>query len=167
MHVDNFTNQHSPLPNINPSSRRFPIPATLSEIEECLTLAHAFRFVDRLPSGVATSVGQQGSWLSGGQRQRLAIARALIRRPHLLLLDEATSALDSLSEAAVQTALEETLTLSETAACLVVAHRLNTVVKADVILWMEEGKIVEAGSHDELISVETSRYARMLQLQSR
>ena len=130
-------------------------------------MAHALRFVDRLPSGSSTFVGQKGALLSGGQRQRIAIARALVRRPRLLLLDEATSALDTLSESAVQTALEQTLSSSSSSACLIVAHRLNTIVGADLILWLEEGRIVEAGTHEALIQSETSRYGRMVQLQNR
>ena len=141
--------------------------ASKDEVNHSLSLAHARRFVDRLPSGVSTSVGQKGALLSGGQRQRVAIARALIRRPRLLLLDEATSALDSLSEAAVHSAIEETLTSSPSSACLVVAHRLNTIVGADIILWMEGGQIVESGTHEELIASDKSRYGRMFQMKTR
>ena len=147
-------------------------------MEESLKSAHALRFVDLLPSAAATSVGQKGSLLSGGQRQRIAIARALIRRPRLLLLDEATSALDALSEVAVRAALEKTVSSSSSSSpsssssssfsgCLVVAHRLSTIVNADVIHWMEGGRVVESGNHQELTGTEESKYGKMVRMQSR
>ena len=136
------------------------------DIEESLRCALALRFVDRLPNAAATFVGQKGSLLSGGQRQRIAIARALVRKPRLLLLDEATSALDALSEVAVRAALEKTLSSPSnlsSSACLVVAHRLSTIVNADVIHWMEGGCIVESGKHDELVKTD-GKYAKMTQM---
>jgi ABC-type multidrug transport system fused ATPase/permease subunit len=115
----------------------------------CLELAHAREFVERLPDGGRTVIGERGGRLSGGQRQRLAVARALYRDPWLLVLDEATSALDSASEAAVQAALTG---LKGRCAILMVAHRLKTVEMADRIVVLERGRIVEQGSFDRLVA---------------
>lgn len=128
---------------------------------DALTAAHAMEFIDRLPDGVDTVVGERGARLSGGQRQRLSIARALIRDPRILLLDEATSALDSESEAMVKQALQRLLA-DRTA--LVVAHRLSTVRAADLIVVLDAGRIVETGTHDELV-VAGGHYARLNELQ--
>jgi ABC-type multidrug transport system fused ATPase/permease subunit len=115
----------------------------------CLELAHARDFVEQLPNGIDTVIGERGGRLSGGQRQRLALARALYRDPWLLILDEATSALDSASEAAVQAALTG---LKGHCAILMVAHRLKTVAMADRILVLDRGRVVEEGSFVGLVA---------------
>lgn len=118
-------------------------------VRAALRDANALEFVERLPQGLDTLVGDRGARLSGGQKQRLAIARALIRDPRVLVLDEATSALDTRSEALVQQALARLLHGRTT---FVVAHRLSTVRGADRIVVMGEGRILETGTHDELLS---------------
>jgi len=123
--------------------------------------AHASEFLDRLPEGFSTFLGEKGVRLSGGQRQRLAIARAVLRNPPLLLLDEATSALDAESERAVQAALEK---LSAERSTLVIAHRLATVLKADRIVVIEDGRVVAEGKHEALIR-QGGLYARLAALQ--
>ncbi len=122
--------------------------ATQAEIEDAARLAAADGFIRDLPQGYDTIVGERGVTLSGGQRQRLAIARAVLKDAPILLLDEATSALDSESERAVQDALDERLMRGRTT--LVVAHRLATILSADRILVMEDGRVVEEGTHAEL-----------------
>lgn len=122
--------------------------ASQKEIEAIARLAHAHEFIKDLPNGYGTLVGERGVKLSGGQRQRVAIARAMIKNAPILLLDEATSALDSESEELIQDALWK---LMEGRTALVIAHRLSTVQKMDRILVMDEGKIIEEGSHKELI----------------
>ena len=123
--------------------------------------AFAHEFIMALPQGYKTDLGERGATLSGGQRQRIAIARAILRDAPILLLDEATSALDSESEKAVQTAFEN---LAKNRTTLVIAHRLSTVKKADLILVMEDGEIVEQGSHENLID-QNGLYARLAELQ--
>jgi len=117
-------------------------------VTDSLKAANALEFVNELPDGVETLVGERGARISGGQKQRLAIARALIRNPRILILDEATSALDSQSERAIQQALDA---LMENRTTFVVAHRLSTVQKADLILVLEKGRLVESGRHSELL----------------
>jgi ATP-binding cassette subfamily B protein len=133
------------------------LDASDDEIRAAATAAHADRFIDALPQGYATVLGERGLQLSGGQRQRIAIARAVLRDPPLLLLDEATSALDTESEQAVQAALERLLP-GRTA--LVIAHRLSTVQKADRILVLNSGCVVEQGLHAELLRA-GGLYARL------
>jgi ATP-binding cassette subfamily B protein len=118
-------------------------------------------FIERMPEGFATQLGERGVRLSGGQRQRIAIARAILRDPALLLLDEATSALDAESERLVQAALDRLMGGRTT---LVIAHRLATVLKADRILVMDEGAIVETGVHAELVRA-GGLYAQLAALQ--
>ncbi len=137
--------------------------ATDAEVEEAARLAFAHDFILAQPFGYETPVGENGVTLSGGQRQRLSIARALVRNAPILLLDEATSALDNESEAAVQKALE-TATSGRTV--IVIAHRLSTVVNADKIIVMHEGRAVEEGTHETLAQREDGLYARLNNLQS-
>ena len=118
-------------------------------------------FLEQLPNGLDTAVGPRGSALSGGQRQRVAIARALLRNTPILLLDEATSALDAQSEAVVQAALER---LSQGRTTLVIAHRLSTIRSADQIVVMDAGKVVEEGTHDNLLARDGT-YASLHKLQ--
>jgi ATP-binding cassette subfamily B protein len=123
--------------------------ATEDDIREACSLANATEFIDRLPEGMDTMVGPRGVKLSGGQRQRIAIARAILANPRILLLDEATSALDSESERLVNEALER---LMQGRTSIVIAHRLSTVRDADRILVFHQGRIVESGTHDEMVA---------------
>lgn len=129
--------------------------ATDAEVEAACESASILDVVRRLPDGIDTVVGERGYRLSGGEKQRLAIARVLLKDPALLLLDEATASLDTHSERAVQKALAELMSGRTT---IVIAHRLSTVLSADVILYVDEGDVVERGSHDELLALD-GRYA--------
>ena len=136
--------------------------ATDAEVEEAARLAYAHDFISAQPQGYETPVGENGVTLSGGQRQRLSIARALVRNAPILLLDEATSALDTESEAAVQKALDEAMTGRTV---VVIAHRLSTVVRANKIVVMQQGRVVEEGNHETLAKVSDGLYARLNNLQ--
>ena len=118
------------------------------DINRSLERAYAKDFVDEMPDGINTVIGENGILLSGGQRQRLAIARAFLKNAHILIFDEATSSLDSVSEKFIQKALDE-LKLGKTT--LIIAHRLSTVEKANNIIVMDNGSIIESGTHNELI----------------
>jgi ATP-binding cassette subfamily B protein len=135
--------------------------ADADEIRAAARAAQAETFLDVLPQGFETALGERARSLSGGQRQRLAIARALVRESPILLLDEATSALDAENERLVQRALDEAM---EGHTTLVIAHRLATVLKADRIIVMEAGRVVEQGNHQEL-SARGGLYARLARLQ--
>ncbi|WP_314343862.1 lipid A ABC transporter ATP-binding protein/permease MsbA [Haemophilus parahaemolyticus] len=131
------------------------------EIIQAAKAAHAMEFIEKLDDGLDTVIGENGASLSGGQRQRLAIARALLRNSPVLVLDEATSALDTESERAIQSALAE---LQKDKTVLVIAHRLSTIEKADEILVVDQGKIVERGSHSELMALDGA-YKQLHKLQ--
>ncbi|KAG5540141.1 hypothetical protein RHGRI_020393 [Rhododendron griersonianum] len=136
--------------------------ATLEEITRAAKFSEAIGFINNLSERFETQVGERGVQLSGGQKQRIAISRAIVKNPSILLLDEATSALDAESEKSVQEALDRVMVGRTT---VVVAHRLSTIRNADVIAVVQSGKIVETGSHDELISQPNSAYASLVQLQ--
>jgi ATP-binding cassette subfamily B protein len=141
---------------------RFGRPeATDAQIEDAARAAAAHDFIEALPEGYETQLGERGVMLSGGQKQRIAIARAILRDAPVLLLDEATSALDAESERAVQQAVER---LSEGRTALVIAHRLATVRKADRIVVFDGGRIVAEGTHADLVAQE-GLYARLARLQ--
>jgi len=137
------------------------LKADAAQIEAAARAAHAHDFVATLPEGYATKIGERGQKLSGGQRQRLAIARALLKNAPILILDEATSALDTEAELLVQDALS-TLMLNRTS--FVIAHRLSTIMRADAIIVLERGRIVETGHHDELLARE-GIYASLYKMQ--
>ena len=132
-----------------------------SDIEKAAELAHAMEFVSKMDNGLDTMIGENGASLSGGQRQRIAIARALLRDAPVLILDEATSALDTESERAIQAALDE---LQKDKTVLVIAHRLSTIEKADEILVVDDGAIVERGTHADLIAKDGA-YAQLHRIQ--
>lgn len=134
-----------------------------AEIEEAARVASALEFLDKLPDGLDTYLGEKGVKLSGGQRQRIAIARAVIRNPKILLLDEATSALDSENEYYIQQALERVMRGRTT---FIIAHRLSTIMKADNIVLMNEGRIEAIGTHSDLLK-KSPLYARLAELQFR
>jgi subfamily B ATP-binding cassette protein MsbA len=132
--------------------------ATLEEMEQAAQAAHALEFIERLPNGWDTRVGERGVKLSGGQRQRVAIARVFLKNPAVVILDEATSSLDTESERYVEAALEQLLRGRTT---LLIAHRLSTVRRADRVVVLDAGAIVETGRHDELLAREGGRFARL------
>jgi len=134
---------------------------TLDEVIAAAKAANAHEFIMEMENGYETEIGERGGKLSGGQKQRLAIARALLKDPEILILDEATSALDSKSEKAVQQALE---LLMKSRTSIIIAHRLSTVIHADLIVVMDKGRMVESGTHNELLE-QKGMYYNLIQLQ--
>jgi ATP-binding cassette subfamily B protein len=137
------------------------LDSTEQEVKEAAALAQIETFIESLPEGWDTKVGERGLKLSGGEKQRVAIARAILKRPDILVFDEATSSLDSSTEQAIQQTLKQ---VSSATTTMVVAHRLSTIVDADQILVMDGGIIIERGSHAELMQ-EKGEYRRMWDLQ--
>ena len=131
-------------------------------MEEAATKAYARRFIDELPEGFNTRVGDRGVRLSGGQRQRLFIARELFKNPRLLILDEATSALDSESEMIIKDSMDQ---LKGSTTVVIIAHRLSTIKNADYIYVLDQGRIVEQGDYGELIAAEGGIFNHMVALQ--
>ena len=138
------------------------LDATDDEIIAALQIANAYEFVKDLPEGIYTNIGDSGNKLSGGQKQRLSIARAVLKNPPIMILDEATSALDTESERLVQIALEN---MMQNRTSIVIAHRLSTIQKADMIVVMQKGKIVEQGNHEELLA-KNGTYSKLVSMQS-
>lgn len=136
--------------------------ATMEEIIEAAKIANAYDFIMDLPQQFETNIGDAGGKLSGGQKQRLSIARAVLKNPPIMILDEATSALDTESEKLVQTALEN---MMKNRTSIVIAHRLSTIQNADKIVVMQKGKIVEQGTHDELLQA-NNMYKKLVDMQS-
>ena len=136
--------------------------ATREEIIEAAKIANAHQFIESLPEGYDTNIGDDGNKLSGGQKQRVSIARAVLKNPPIMILDEATSALDTESEKYVQDALEK---MMENRTSLIIAHRLSTIQKADHIVVMEKGDIIEQGSHQELME-KNGTYRKLVELQN-
>jgi ABC-type multidrug transport system fused ATPase/permease subunit len=126
------------------------LDATKEEVIEAATAANAHEFIERLPEGYDTQVGERGSLLSQGQRQLLTISRAILANPRLLILDEATASVDTRTEVLIQTALGRLLTGRTS---FVIAHRLSTVRNADLVLVLDEGRVVERGTHQELLAL--------------
>ena len=135
--------------------------ASREAVIEAARQAHIHHFIEHLPEGYDSLVGERGLKLSGGEKQRIAIARTLLKNPRILIFDEATSALDSHSEQAINKELQS---LSHNKTTLVIAHRLSTIIDADCIIVLEQGCIVERGTHEELLSL-GGRYAKMWALQ--
>ena len=132
------------------------------EVIAAAKVANAHEFIEKMPLGYATNIGDRGTKLSGGQRQRLSIARAVLRNPPILILDEATSALDTESERLVQQALEN---LMRHRTSVVIAHRLSTIQFADEIIVLQRGELVERGSHNDLLE-RNGVYRKLYELQS-
>ncbi|WP_196138123.1 ABC transporter ATP-binding protein/permease [Aliikangiella sp. G2MR2-5] len=131
--------------------------ATRQEVENAIRMAHLSHFIEQLPDGLETLVGERGLKLSGGEKQRVAIARALLKKPPIMIFDEATSSLDSESEQAILEAIKE---ITGQYTSLVIAHRLSTIIQADKIIVMDKGRVIESGTHSELVALD-GRYAQL------
>ena len=136
--------------------------ATEEELMQAIKSAHLQDMIQDLPEGLDTMLGERGLTLSGGQRQRVAIARAMLRNSPIVILDEATSALDNESEAIVQKAMDN---LVQNRTVFIIAHRLSTIKNADRIAVINEGELVELGSHDELMNIENGQYKALYEMQ--
>ena len=136
--------------------------ATKKDVVEAAIIANAYEFIEKLNDGFDTVIGEGGNMFSGGQKQRLSIARAVLKNPDILILDEATSSLDTGSEKLVQNALEN---LMKDRTSLVIAHRLSTIKKADLIVLLDKGKIIEKGTHQGLLQKD-SFYKKLVELQT-
>jgi len=135
--------------------------ASAEQVMQAIEMAHLTKFVNSLPEGIDTMVGERGLKLSGGEKQRVAIARTILKNPQILVFDEATSSLDSHSEQAILTAINE---VAKNHTTLVIAHRLSTIVDSDNIIVMNDGEIVEQGNHQQLLALQ-GKYSKMWQLQ--
>jgi ATP-binding cassette subfamily B protein len=135
--------------------------ASDEDVEEAIRLAHLDHFIAALPQGAATLVGERGLKLSGGEKQRVSIARTILKRPPIMVFDEATSSLDSKSEQAILAALRE---IAEGHTSLVIAHRLSTIIDADKIVVLDQGRVVEQGTHSDLLQ-RNGRYAGLWRAQ--
>lgn len=140
-----------------------PSSVTVRQVERATEVANAAEFIRSFPQGFDTVVGEKGALLSGGQKQRIAIARALLKNPKILLLDEATSALDAENEHLVQEALDR---LMEGRTVLIIAHRLSTIKNANFVAVLDQGKICEHGTHEELLLKPNGFYRRLMNKQS-
>ena len=138
--------------------------ATEEELSQAIEYAHLQDVIAELPEGLDTVLGERGTTLSGGQRQRVAIARAMLRNSPIVILDEATSALDNESEAIVQKAMDN---LMKNRTVFIIAHRLSTIKNADRIAVINDGELVELGTHEELMSMENGQYKALYEMQFR
>ena len=136
--------------------------ASMDELRRAAEIANALEFIDRMPEGLSTVIGERGVRLSGGQRQRVAIARAVLADPRILILDEATSNLDTESERLIQASLEQ---LMQNRTSFVIAHRLSTISQANRIVVIDHGRVLQQGSHEELMA-SGGRYREMVELQT-
>ena len=135
--------------------------ANKEQVMQAIKMAHLTKFVNSLPDGIETMVGERGLKLSGGEKQRVAIARTILKNPQILVFDEATSSLDSHSEQAILSAINE---VAKNRTSIVIAHRLSTIIDSDNIIVMNEGEIVEQGNHQQLLALQ-GKYSKMWQLQ--
>ena len=136
--------------------------ATTEELEHAIEYAHLNEMIEKLPAGLDTIIGERGLTLSGGQRQRVAIARAMLRNAPIVILDEATSALDNESEAIVQKAMDN---LMRNRTVFIIAHRLSTIKNADRIAVINDGRLVELGTHDDLMAISDGEYRTLYEVQ--